>query len=865
MSVYADIIAWSHNLPLWQRDALRRLATQVTLTSADIDELALACLAEANQRPAVPASVPMDSSHVPSNTGSGSAVTITGISDCSCLNAIRDGQSLTFGADALTIVYGDNGAGKSGFVRVLRSSCQARGSGPEVLSNVFADQPGCPGACVQYRVNGSERVFRWTKGGGAAPDELRAVSIFDSAAAAALIEQENEVLWTPGGLDLLVRLANVVDEVRKQLRQRLDAIPSPGALPKVPDGTTAFDFLARLSPSTTTASIDAFALSPDEQEELRLLDATLSAPEPAVEATRLNQQAQRFRALRDRVAQLEQGLGRGALQELEDLRATYKEAVDAERLLADQVLADSLVPGVGDRPWRALWDAAERYAAEGATADRLFPSEISPALCILCQQPLAETALARLKRFREFVRDETAKKRTQAADALRRKLQGARNLRAKEAADEAILGELDGIDPENAQNQRRFLDAASIVISAIGGLAPESKEWRLPEPLPSGLAAWLDTVIANNEGRAEAMSAAADPAQQERNHERSNELRSRQALFAGRAAVVAEVRRLSDKAALECAIAPCVTTGITRKAGELTRVHVSERLMAAFDAEARKIRLPVTVNYSHSHNEKGSSYQKIVLRASSWAERVGVPTVVLSEGERRGVALAAFLAELATRGDRSCVVFDDPVSSLDHVRRHKVADRLVALASERQVIVFTHDLVFLHMLKTAANETGIAVTDREVRRAREACGICRDKPPIKAMRIRALVGELKERQQHCAALYRNGQQDEYEAQLTNTFGLLREAWESAVEELLLNQTVMRFDHRVQTQRLKNLYDITQEDIDAIDAGMSVCSKWLPGHAQASAINEPLPEPDVLLKEIERLERFAQEMRKRGRQ
>jgi len=864
MSVYADVIAWSGILPLWQRDALRRLATQATLTSADIDALTLACIAVANQQTAVPASIPMDSSHVPSPSGNGSAVTLAEISGCTCLNAIPDGQGLTFGADALTIVYGDNGTGKSGFARVLRSSCQARGSSAEVLSNVYADQPGCPGACVQYRVNGNSQVFHWRKGGCATPDDLRAVSIFDSAAAVALIERENEVLWTPSGLDLLVRLASVVDDVRRRLQQQVGAVSLPVPLPQVPTGTTAFEFLARLSASTTTEAIDAFALRPEEQEELRRLDAALSAPDPAIEATRINQQAQRFRALRDRVARLEQGLGQGALQELEVLRATYKASGDAERLLADQTLADSLVPGVGGSPWRALWDAAERYAGSGATPDRIFPSGTSPTLCLLCQQPLADTARARLERFRAFVRNDIAQKRTQAADALRRMLQDVRSLRAREAADEAILGELAGLQPENGQNLRRFLDAAGLAISSIGGLAPESTEWRLPEPLPMGWSGWLDTVIAEAEHQAAAMQAAADPVQQTRNHERRNDLLSRQAMFAGRAAVVAEVQRLSSKAALERAIASCVTTGITRKAGELTRVHVSERLMAAFDDEARNLRLPVTVRYDHSHNEKGSSYQKIVLGASSWADRVGGPTIVLSEGERRGVALAAFLAELATRGDRSCVVFDDPVSSLDHDRRHIVADRLVALASERQVIVFTHDLVFLHMLKTAADQAGIAVTDREVRRTGAASGICRDKPPVKAMRIRALVGELKDRQQICAVTHRNGQQDEYEAQLANTFGLLREGWERAVEELLLNQTVMRFDHRVQTQRIKNLHDITQGDIDEIDAGMSVCSKWLPGHAQAPAINEPLPEPAALLAEIERLERFAQEMRKRGR-
>jgi hypothetical protein len=120
MSVYADIIGWSGNLPLWQRDALRRLATQASLMSADIDALTIACIAEANQRTATPASTPIANHHVPSSPGSGSAVTIAAISACTCLNAIPAGQNLTFGSVGLTIVYGDNGTGKSGFARVLR-------------------------------------------------------------------------------------------------------------------------------------------------------------------------------------------------------------------------------------------------------------------------------------------------------------------------------------------------------------------------------------------------------------------------------------------------------------------------------------------------------------------------------------------------------------------------------------------------------------------------------------------------------------------------------------------------------------------------------------------------------------------------
>ncbi len=47
----ANILAWSADSPGWQRDALRRLATQAALEPAEIDELASICKGD---NPAVP-------------------------------------------------------------------------------------------------------------------------------------------------------------------------------------------------------------------------------------------------------------------------------------------------------------------------------------------------------------------------------------------------------------------------------------------------------------------------------------------------------------------------------------------------------------------------------------------------------------------------------------------------------------------------------------------------------------------------------------------------------------------------------------------------------------------------------------------
>ena len=70
---------------------------------------------------------------------------------------------------------------------------------------------------------------------------------------------------------------------------------------------------------------------------------------------------------------------------------------------------------------------------------------------------------------------------------------------------------------------------------------------------------------------------------------------------------------------------------------------------------------------------------------------------ILSEGEQRAIAIGSFLAR-ALAGHSGEIVFDDPVSSLDHQRKGTIAKRLAEEAKSRQVIVFTHDIVFLSML-----------------------------------------------------------------------------------------------------------------------------------------------------------------------
>jgi len=102
----------------------------------------------------------------------------------------------------------------------------------------------------------------------------------------------------------------------------------------------------------------------------------------------------------------------------------------------------------------------------------------------------------------------------------------------------------------------------------------------------------------------------------------------------------------------------------------------------------------------------------------------------------------------------------------------------------------------------------------------------------------------------------------YEKEASYIYGLLREAWERGLEEVLLGGVVERYRTGVQTQQIEAIADITIEDCKAVDIGMSKCSKWLPGHDQAPAAKEDIPEPDELKADIEALKTWAATIRKR---
>jgi hypothetical protein len=130
------------------------------------------------------------------------------------------------------------------------------------------------------------------------------------------------------------------------------------------------------------------------------------------------------------------------------------------------------------------------------------------------------------------------------------------------------------------------------------------------------------------------------------------------------------------------------------------------------------------------------------------------------------------------------------------------------------------------------------------------------------MPVKGRIGALKAQWQQAEKLQRTEGPVVYEALAKELYARLRETWERAVEEVLLNSAVLRFRRGIEAQRLNKVTDVTAADIQTIEGAMDKCSTHFRGHDQAPAINQPVPAPAELQADIQQLEDWVTQIRKR---
>jgi hypothetical protein len=115
---------WSSGLPKWQNDLIRRLYQKSMLETKDTDEVINNILHENGFSERILTISPLEKNHIP-NKNPKETIKITALKNFNNIAAIEKDYGLEFLPDGLTVVYGENSAGKSSYAKVLKQACRA--------------------------------------------------------------------------------------------------------------------------------------------------------------------------------------------------------------------------------------------------------------------------------------------------------------------------------------------------------------------------------------------------------------------------------------------------------------------------------------------------------------------------------------------------------------------------------------------------------------------------------------------------------------------------------------------------------------------------------------------------------------------
>nr|SPS05819.1 conserved protein of unknown function [Candidatus Nitrotoga fabula] len=306
---------------------------------------------------------------------------------------------------------------------------------------------------------------------------------------------------------------------------------------------------------------------------------------------------------------------------------------------------------------------------------------------------------------------------------------------------------------------------------------------------------------------------------------------------------------------------------ISLKAGDVAEKIITQAYVTRFNRELKLLGATrIKVEIVQTRAERGKVLHQLRLKGAVNGQTM--PDSVLSEGERRIISLAAFLADVADKPMTAPFIFDDPISSLDHDFEWSVAGRLAELAKTRQVIVFTHRLSFYGAMEDAAKKLG---EEWKKKHLHQHCiesfdgisGHPADQDAANANTTKAnnilkkrLDGAKKAGMTSGAAAYR--------ALAQGICSDFRKLIERTIEDDMLNQVVRRHRRGLQTDnRLSVLTHISSEDCAFFDGLMTKYSCY--EHSQSTENPVVLPEEAELRADIEALINWRETFKKRSQE
>lgn len=847
---------WMAARDAWLQAAAANLLEHGKPNAGAIAELADFCIME-EQKKAFP------SKQIPPGTFStsqiGKVLRLLGVRDLQGINALDPAAKLDFGDADITIVYGPNGCGKSGFARLLKLATGSRKNTP-ILRDINSKVEVAQQATFEIAENSSPCTQTWTAVTGPLA-KLKQVHVYDSAVGKSYLVDKEEATYEPRRLRFLSALSDVCDQVRDELRDREGKLLSK--LPSVPAHLSQSQLALVLSALKMSETHDSFkkkiVKKKDHEDRRARLQDTVKTTDPSARLIQISAALKGVEGASSKLKSFEEALSKASISKILESQKKSQDTRKAADELAKTTLTGSSLEGVGSSTWKVMWEAARIFSTTLTPTSLIFPpTEGTP--CPLCQASVNKETESRLAAFETFVRGKVE------SDA--------------KAAEQEYFDLVKKVPtlPAEAEWLAMFPIGGQLISSVYNIIQGALEKAGISdfEALKKGVSqseiSLLHQEIETHKSRLleeqELLNASLDAEGLAKLQSELNDLLILDWCHDNLQAILDELDRIKKLDLLKKASKRTNTAEITKKKSALAK----EELIGGYqDRFVKELKFFGAQRISVKPNETSGAKGKVKFILNIAGAEKAPLEEILSEGEARVVSLSNFLADTSISPVTSPFIFDDPVSSLDIEFEERVAQRLVELAKSRQVIVFTHRLSLACILRdahkryaTAQKNTGesktISLKEIVLCRIEKRIGLTAG-PNTLSGSIPQGLDSLLSRVKQAKAKEEASDYAGYQSDVKSICSDMRMLCERSVEEVLLLGIVTRFKRGINTKdKLHPLTKISPEDCTFVDDLMTKYSVY--EHSQSIEIPSTPPALDELKSDIEALKSWAAEFKKR---
>lgn len=734
------------------------------------------------------------------------------------VNLLLSDQEMNFN-DHLTVVYGSNGTGKTGYVRIVKSMGNSLDVDNTIYSNLLEGDNNSQTADIVIYNGSIEKTFEWTK------DKCNNLNlkIFNSNCVKFSLGSKKEILFMPQDFNFfnLINVATI--ELSKKAKDRHMQLKSNMTLYGIIAGTKLHTL------------IDSIIIKGEVQKEIENFIKTnkydldnvnakieeLNNKNSSLNTSVLNSKINNKNKLKNKLENLKNVIFISSDLYSKSFWQEYKNSlIEVDNLMSNNVKVEDFVTGLNlDEKQKILFKefllTADKYlrSKNGLSFEK-------EGICIFCGQPLDKKASELLSSYSKFVTNDNSSKINILVDKIQKNKEKIRSLISNINQIEPFFESEDvNCYSEIIKFKTNLQQLCELKYNPLSDLTTFDSLCDF-DSFKNG----LETILKKYEGEIDKLNTQKNNIEKEiiDNRSQLNEYNSIAILLKNKEDIISNLNEQNNLIPL----LKISNSSLSALQSKILSSKYKDKFNQVLQEQLAKLEAPKNINFSPN-----IVASKLSLKQTFLDKKYDLNNI-LSEGEQKVIALSHFITENLIEEKDNVLVFDDPVNSLDLQRMETVAHVLVQLALKKQIIIFTHNLVFVGFLSTYANE---------ILEDSDQCYICLERTNIDGKTYTGYIKyefpnleSYKNYKTILNKLMSNKRElRENKNKLYDCFSYIRSALELMVVEKVFKKTVNRYEPNIRMTNFESINTSALKDNGCrITTLFNKVCRFIPAHSSS---------------------------------